>query len=188
MNKFISSFGLSFLLLVLIVATALGFLLGISHPLPWVTMTLIVVVFFINKKIDRSRYLTWKHEYSVGIQSIDNDHKKLLNLINQLQTASLYYTGEEFEKNALKELIEYTKFHFQREEDLMEQYQYPDFGPHKEQHKIMVAKVSQMVEQYEKDADKSIDELLEFLKEWLIRHINGTDQEYSEFLISKGVS
>ncbi|MCP5162840.1 MAG: bacteriohemerythrin [Hahellaceae bacterium] len=187
MTKSLKALGLAFLLLTLITAVFLGFTLGLTHPMPWVAIAMLIGVVYINKKAVDNSFLVWRDEYSVGIASIDAEHKKLLNLINQLQTASLYYTGEDFDKDALNEVIEYTKYHFANEEKLMETHGYPTCESHKQEHRRMAEKVMSMVKAYEEDSDKTIDELLNFLKQWLIRHINGTDKEYSEFLRSKGV-
>lgn len=187
MNKKLKAFALAFLLLTLITAILLGFTLGLTHPLPWIFIVALVIVIVLNKKMTESQFVTWKDEYSVGIESIDNDHKMLLKLINQLQTSSLYYTGEDFDKEALNELIEYTKFHFAREEKMMEENGYPDFEEHRQQHRDMTEEVISRVKAYEADSEKTVDDLLDYLKKWLINHINGTDQKYSSFLRDKGV-
>jgi hemerythrin-like metal-binding protein len=187
MNKSVSAFGMALIVLCLVVATALGFLMGITHPFPWVTLALLIGVIVIYNKHEKSLYLKWKPEYSVGIDVIDNDHKKLINLINQFQTASLHSTGDQFERDALNELVDYTVFHFQREEEMLQKNNYPDFDAHKKEHEAMVTKVKTMVEVFNQDKDKVIDDLLDYLKKWLINHINGTDQAYSEFMKDKDV-
>ena len=131
--------------------------------------------------------MTWRDEYSVGVTEIDQQHRKLVNLINQLQTAVDYSTGEEFEREALDELVDYTKTHFSYEEDLMEQHGYPDFEPHRAQHQKMIKQVDEVLAEYAVDKEAAMNDALDFLREWLIKHINGTDKEYSSFLISKGV-
>jgi hemerythrin-like metal-binding protein len=133
------------------------------------------------------KYLDWKDEYCVGIDSIDQQHRKLVNLINQLQTAVDYSTGEEFEREALDELVNYTKTHFSYEEGLMSDNGYPDFEPHKAVHEKMIKKVEEVLAEYEQDHDTAMSNAVEFLRDWLINHINGTDKEYSSFLIGKGV-
>ena len=186
-NKKLKAFALAFLLLTLITAILLGFTLGLTHPLPWVFIVALVIVIVLNKKLTESQFVTWKDEYSVGIETIDNDHKMLLKLINQLQTSSLYYTGDDFDKEALTELLDYTKFHFSREEKMMEDNGYPDFDAHRQQHRNMTDEVINKVKDYEEDSEKTVDDLLDYLKKWLINHINGTDKKYSAFLIEKGV-
>ncbi|UZE96293.1 bacteriohemerythrin [Alkalimarinus alittae] len=187
MNKKLKAFALAFLLLTLVTGILLGFTLGLTHPLPWILIVALALVIVLNKKATDSQFVTWKDEYSVGIESIDNDHKNLLKLINQLQTSSLYYTGENFDKDALSELIDYTKFHFAREEKMMEEHGYPDFEAHRQQHRKMTDSVVRKVLEYEADSEKTVEDLLEYLKSWLINHINGTDKKYSSFLREKGV-
>ena len=184
--------GMAILVLSLVALIIIGFLSGISNPLPWISMAILAVVILIHNRIVKDRYLSWNDSYSVGIESIDNDHKKLILLINNLQTSIDYKTDNEFEKQTLDDVVDYTKYHFTREEDLMEKDGYSDFVAHKAQHQKMIDKVTELVQAYEKDESKgikagAIESLLMYLKSWLINHINGTDQEYSEYLISKGV-
>ena len=186
-NKRMCMFGLSLLILTLIVAVILGLLAGPSSPITWFLIAILVVIPFLYKKMATSQFVEWKDEYSVGIDSIDQQHKKLLNLINQLQTAVDYSTGEEFERDALDELVDYTKTHFSYEEGLMRDNDYPDFEPHKLQHEEMFKKVGEVLAEYEKDQDTAMHNAAEYLKDWLINHINGTDKQYSSYLIAKGV-
>ena len=67
-----------------------------------------------------------------------------------------YSTGEEFEREALDELVDYTKTHFTYEEGLMEQNGYPDFDSHKAQHKQMIEKVGEVLAEYERDQDTAV--------------------------------
>ena len=187
MNKNLSMFGLALLLLTLITAVILGLMAGPTSPLTWLLVAILIAVPFIHRKLSAKNYVEWKDDYSVGIDSIDQQHKRLVNLINQLQTAVGHSTGEEFEREALDELVDYTKTHFKYEEGLMEQNDYPDFEPHKAQHKKMIGEVEQVLAEYETDHDAAMGHATAFLKSWLINHINGTDKEYSSFLIGKGV-
>ena len=187
MNKNLSMFGLALLLLTLIVAVILGLMAGPTSPLTWLLVAILIAVPFIHRKLSAKRYIEWKDDYSVGIDSIDQQHKRLVNLINHLQTAVDHSTGEEFEREALDELVDYTKTHFKYEEGLMEQNDYPDYEPHKAQHQKMIGEVEQVLSEYETDHDAAMNHATEFLRDWLINHINGTDKEYSSYLIGKGV-
>ncbi len=180
-------FGVALLILTLIVAVILGFMAGPTSPITWILVAILVLIPFIHSKLAARHYVVWKDEYSVGLDSIDQQHKKLLGLINQLQTAVDYSTGEEFEREALDELVDYTKTHFTYEEGLMEQNDYPDFEPHKAQHEKMIKKVGEVLAEYEKDRDTAMRNAADYLKDWLINHINGTDKQYSSYLIGKGV-
>lgn len=131
--------------------------------------------------------IVWKDDYSVGIDSLDQDHKKLIALLNQFITAYDYAMSESYEREALDDLIAYTKYHFEREEKLMEENEYPDIVAHKAQHKKMFAQVETFVELYNEKGHDALDEISDFLSNWLINHINGTDKEYSQHLTKCGV-
>lgn len=186
-NKKICMFGVSLLILTLIVAVILGLVAGPTSPVTWLLIAALLAIPFIHKKLSETQFVEWKDDYSVGIDSIDQQHKKLLNLINQLQTAVDYSTGEIFEREALDELVDYTKTHFTYEEGLLRDNDYPEFEAHKRQHEKMFEKVREVLTSYEKDQDTAMSNAAEFLKDWLINHINGTDKEYSDYLIAKGV-
>lgn len=187
MRKSLQTLGLSLFIVVALIIIVIGLLPGMN---PWISVVMAAVLLAIplaNKWLTSKRFVEWKDELSVGIGSIDDDHKKLLSLINNLQTAVYYPTGEAFERQALKELVDYTKYHFEREEKLMRDNDYPEFEEHKRQHEAMIARVTGCMTAYEKDREGTIDDLTRFLKTWLVKHIAGTDQKYSAFLRSRGV-
>jgi len=82
----------------------------------------------------------------------------------------------------LNDLIDYTKYHFSREEKIMQDHNYPDFEDHKQQHDKMVAQVTKFIDEYRIDKTRTIDNVTQFLKSWLINHINGSDQKYRPYL------
>ncbi|WP_330178022.1 hemerythrin domain-containing protein [Candidatus Vondammii sp. HM_W22] len=80
---------------------------------------------------------------------MDKDHKKLLNLINNLSACILCTTGEEFERHNLSELIAYTRNHLKAAEDLLQTNGYPDYEGHKAQHDQMISYVESFVRKYD---------------------------------------
>lgn len=184
-TKGISMFLLSMLILALLVMIVLGFMLGFTHPLPWILIGVLVIIPFIHDRIVARRFVEWKDSLSVGVKTIDDDHKKLLGMINQLQTAAHYHTDEELVESTLNDLVDYTMYHFEREERLMQEHNYPGFEDHKKQHQAMVAQVSKFIDEYRVDKTRTIDQVIMFLKTWLLNHINGSDQEYAPYLQDK---
>ncbi len=172
----------------LLVATILTFVaLGVGHPVPWLLVASLIGIPVLTNWHEKRNFAVWKDEYSVGIESLDEDHRKLLSLINHLQTAVHYQTGELFEKEALNEVVAYTKYHFEREEKMLEKAGYADLDAHKELHKKMIAKIDEFLVRYEKEGHEALVDVALYLKCWLVKHINGTDQEYSALLQEKGV-
>jgi len=184
-TKGISMFILAVLILILLVMIVLGFMLGFGHPLPWVLIAMLIIIPIIHDKIVAKRFVKWNDSYSVGIESIDNDHKKLLGMINQLQTASHYTTDEGMVDDILNELVDYTKYHFSREEDMMKECDYPNFEVHKQQHEIMIAKAVDFINAYRHHDKGTVEDVIQYLKSWLINHINGCDQDYAPYLKGK---
>lgn len=178
----------SLLIGVLLIASILTFIsLGFASPVPWLFLLAIAGIIVIARMREKSQYVTWKDVYSVGIEAIDADHQKLLHLVNQFQTAVYYRTGEEFEKEALDELVSYTKTHFSREEKLLAEHGYPELEAHIAEHQQMFKQVDDLMKAYGENRHKTMQKGTDFLRNWLINHINGTDQEYSQFLLDKGV-
>lgn len=187
MRKSLQTLGLSVFIVVALIIIAIGLLPGMN---PWVSVAMAAILLILpiaNKHLTSRRFVAWKDDLSVGIETIDDDHKKLLTLINNLQTAVFYPTGEAFERQALKELVDYTRYHFEREEQMMKENDYPDYEAHKRQHEAMIAKVSGFMAAYDKDREGTVEELTVFLKDWLLKHIAGTDQQYSGHLRSRGI-
>jgi len=171
-----------------LVAIVLTFMsLGFTSPVPWVLIAGVVAIPFVYKKYIAARTIVWDESYSVGVTALDDDHKHLINLINQLESAIHYYNGKEFEEKALQEVVDYTKYHFEREEALMKENDYPDFDNHIAKHKAMIDKVNQVVEDYKTNPDHALTDTVEFLRDWLINHICKTDKEYTGFFNGKGI-
>lgn len=163
------------------------FVFGLVHIVPWLFVLAAAGIVVLVRRREKSEFMAWKDEYSVGIEAIDNDHRKLIKLINQFQTAVFYRTGEEFEREAFDELVDYTQTHFTREEALMEKHGYPDFEAHVAEHRKMIGQVENVMTQYQTEGRReTLNDAVLFLREWLIEHINGTDQAYSAFLLEKG--
>lgn len=131
--------------------------------------------------------VTWDPSFSVKVARCDEDHKKLFSLINTLHEAMLAGKGSEKIKQVVSELSNYTKFHFSAEEALLEKTKYGALAAHKMQHQEFVKKV----EDFQKDvaAGKTANSasVLNFMKDWLTRHIKQTDQKYAEHLNANGV-
>ncbi|MBP7554444.1 MAG: hemerythrin family protein [Spirochaetes bacterium] len=129
----------------------------------------------------------WKEEYSVGISSIDEQHKKLVSLLNELHSSMLSARANSILEKLLTELSEYTVYHFKNEENLMIDHKYSKYEEHKKNHKNFTDKVHSYLEDFKNGKKLLTVELLFFLKDWLINHINGEDKQYSAFFIERGV-
>lgn len=130
----------------------------------------------------------WNNSYSVGIQEIDNQHKILIGLINDLHDGMKQGKGKEVLGGILKELVRYTVFHFGFEENLLEKNVYPELSTHKKAHVGLIDQVNKLNIDFESGNKVLTMEVMAFLKDWLGNHIMGTDKKYTAHLNSKGVS
>lgn len=129
----------------------------------------------------------WKDEYSVNIREIDEQHKQLVAMINELHEAMMQQRGQDVLGGLLNNLVSYCNNHFATEERLMEAHGYPDYAPHKTKHKKMTAKVLELNNDLKSGKRNITIEVSQFLKDWLDKHILGTDKKYAAYLNSKGV-
>jgi hemerythrin len=132
--------------------------------------------------------IKWSNKYSVGIASIDAQHKQLIDMINSLNSAMAKGEANMMISEILSELSEYTRYHFRYEEELFESFDYPQTASHKKKHAQLIDQVSSLKERFESDQTGSIGlEIIQFLKSWLTQHIMKSDKDYADFLLSKGV-
>ncbi|MDH5391757.1 MAG: bacteriohemerythrin [Gammaproteobacteria bacterium] len=188
LTKGISMFLLSVLIMALLITTALAFMLGFTHPLPWVLIAILIIIPYLHEKMLNRQRIKWQDDMSIGLQLIDEDHKILINLINELQTATQYKVDNTKIDAIMQRLISYTKYHFDREEFLMRNNNYPDYRNHKKLHEQMIEKMAACMDKYKNDPEHTIDDTLNFLKPWLINHIKGNDREYIPYLKNMDLS
>lgn len=132
--------------------------------------------------------IEWAAKLSVGIDSIDEQHKKLVNMINALNDAMLTNSSDELLGKIFTGLAAYTQKHFTYEENMFAEYGYPDSAEHKRQHNELIAQVVELKEKFIENPQGTMSaDLMLFLKRWITNHIMRTDKDYAEFLISKGV-
>ncbi|MDI6729156.1 MAG: bacteriohemerythrin [Thermodesulfovibrionales bacterium] len=129
----------------------------------------------------------WSDKYSVNINEIDSQHKKLVDMLNSLHDSMKAGKGNEVLGKTLTELIQYVGTHFATEERLLSTHGYPELNVHKSEHAKLTQKAIELQKDFQQGAPVLTVEVLGFLKDWLQNHILGTDKKYSQFLNSKGV-
>ncbi len=132
--------------------------------------------------------MEWTDKLSVGVPSIDAQHKKLVSMANTLYDAMKAGHGKEILDETLAGLINYTVTHFKYEEKLFAQTGYPATAPHLKQHEDLTKQVLAIQEKMKKGVSFAQSmEVMEFLKNWLTNHILVSDKAYGPYLTSKGV-
>ncbi|MFO7603963.1 MAG: bacteriohemerythrin [Gammaproteobacteria bacterium] len=124
--------------------------------------------------------IVWDDSYSVEVQEIDEQHKLLISIMNELYTALANKSNRDQIVDVLDKLVEYTKIHFTVEEALMRIFGYEGYDEHKAIHDKIVGQVMEYQKQFRAGDDKVGMELLMFLKDWLFDHIDKVDKQYVE--------
>ncbi len=126
--------------------------------------------------------LTWNDSYSVKVDKMDEQHQKLFGLINSFYDE----VGKQSQDKLIFDLIagmkDYTILHFNEEEQLMQQCNYPGLTEHKKEHADFISKVSDLEEKLKSGKMIISFEITNFLKDWIKKHINESDQQYSAYI------
>jgi hemerythrin len=140
-----------------------------------------------EKSAGKKEYISWDDCYSVNIKQIDEEHKKLVGMINELHEAMQVGKGKEMLSTILDRMINYVGTHFSNEEKYMEKFSYPDYDVHKKEHNDFVKKTVEFQQNFNDGKMGLSIEIMFFLKEWTLNHIKGTDQKYTSFFNEKGL-
>jgi hemerythrin len=124
-------------------------------------------------------YVEWKPFYSVGEPAIDDEHKRLLGIVDDLFVAIQMGHAQDRVHDVLQRLAEYTMTHFDHEERVMRECGYPNFEAHKAMHDEMRRRALELRESPNAVAE---NDLLQFVKNWWVRHIQNQDKTYSPYL------
>ncbi len=127
-------------------------------------------------------YFKWDAKFSVGIDSIDNQHKKIIELINELYGAFVDKRTDDIMGRILHEMADYAIYHFKYEENLLEQSGYPLTAKHIEEHDAFNLKVNEFKAKSALGKFQITFTVLNYLKDWLANHILINDAKYSSHL------
>jgi len=132
--------------------------------------------------------ISWDDKFSVGIREFDDAHKRLMDLLNQLWDANEARQGADVMGRILNELVSYTASHFADEEALFRKWDYPVLHRHHEIHENLKNTAIRLQKKFaEEGSDVISDEVFDFLRDWLVKHILGEDMQYKTFFNSLGI-
>lgn len=132
---------------------------------------------------------TWKEEYAVGVRIIDEQHKVLLELLNDLDQVRKNPEAAATKRSGILQRLEnYTKVHFTTEEEIMRIYGVKDFETHKAMHAKFAEKVQAFNEFYNDDKMFLFENVYTYLEGWLLKHIQVEDKKLGPYLNSQGLS
>ena len=131
-------------------------------------------------------FVSWEHRFSINIPLIDSQHKKLIDLANELHKACRYDTAsakEQF-RNTIREAVAYVQYHFSVEEQLMTKTAYKEFAEHKKHHTEFIQEVLDNVAAFESGKKFIPNQFVRFLRDWVLSHIAIVDIKLGEYIVT----
>ena len=136
--------------------------------------------------MDTAETIIWDHKYDTGIAMIDDQHKELLQLINELHQACVsgQGVGDVF-TGAMHRMVEYVHFHFGAEQQLLSKVKYPDYHEHKKQHDALIKNILDAAKDYSEGKRFVPNNFVRTLKEWVFGHIAVSDKHYASYIMDQ---
>ena len=132
--------------------------------------------------------MIWNETYSVGVRELDDQHKSLIHMINEMHYAMNNDKGQEVISSIVEQMFDYMETHFTTEEGYMRNYEYLGLVAHQQKHEEFRIKAKDLRERITAGEFVLSFEIVQFLSDWLQKHIMVTDMKYISHFTEKGVS
>jgi len=136
-----------------------------------------------NSVLNHSILIVWKPDYNLGIPIVDEQHRGIVSTINSLCYAIQNKQGNQILQPVTSMVTEYTRIHFELEEDFLQKCGYPNLEAHRILHKELTDALSHVSK--ESIWNRDPQEFLDFLKKWWINHICKEDLLFTHYLTNK---
>ncbi len=134
-----------------------------------------------------TEYIKWTDNLSVNVKELDEQHRKLIDMINLLYNSIKDATDRNAMFLLLTGLANYTSKHFADEEKYMCLFKYPGYQSHKKEHEAFKSKVLDFQKKLEDGRVSISEEVMVFMQDWLAKHILGTDKKYTHVFNASGL-
>ena len=135
-------------------------------------------------KKEQSELIVWTNKFACGIKLIDEQHRALVDLVNEMFK---HITGNEVQERdyfnrVIKEAVQYVKTHFATEEKMMLATKFSGYIEHKKEHESFILAIVENIRDYEAGKRFTLSTFTRFLKDWILSHIALMDKQYFEYL------
>ena len=131
-------------------------------------------------------FFAWSDELSVGNTFIDNDHRRLISLVNGLYGAMEQGSGKDVQGKVLHGVIEYAQDHFKREETVMQRIGYVELASHKQEHNELIREVRNLQKKFGDGKSMLTIHVSALLRDWLFNHIVQVDKKLTAAMQEAG--
>ncbi|MEA3275381.1 MAG: bacteriohemerythrin [Pseudomonadota bacterium] len=131
--------------------------------------------------------IPWKDEYRIDVAVIDQQHRRLAGLVNELhETLESKRSSSEL-RHILHELIGFTALHFATEEELMLKYEYPGYPEHNREHRMLLGQLHALATAVSDETGVGFNSKADLSDDWVTKHLLESDVQLGRFLNSRGV-
>ena len=130
--------------------------------------------------MNKSSYLKWEPQYSVGVEILDEQHRKLFDIVNDLTDE--IEMGSKNLLPVIHDLVNYLSVHFKQESIVMMESNYPGYMKHSREHHDFTEKVKTFLQDCERGDEELGTKMIVFLKEWIFNHTTRLDMEYAHYI------
>ena len=133
---------------------------------------------------DQAVLFKWTDTLATGIEIVDNQHKELINLTNELFRACMR-GGDVLDivfKETMGKVVEYVRFHFGFEQGMLQRVKFPNYTEHKGEHDKFIKTVLEETKNYSEGRSFVPNKFVRYLKDWIVSHIAYTDKIYAAYV------
>ena len=132
-------------------------------------------------------FVEWSAKYDTGVDFLDRQHRELVGIVNRLYGACLHGGGEAEAgfRDAMSRMVEYVRFHFASEVELMEKIGFPDIAGHRKQHDALIRDILGASHGYCGTGSLAGSRFVRTLRDWVLGHIAVYDTEYANFVAER---
>jgi hemerythrin len=130
--------------------------------------------------------IKWQEGFNTGVAQFDNEHHKIVELIDLMFTAIRDKSGKEVTEKACNDVLAYTGYHFDNEEQAMQAADYPELAEHVAEHGRLKAEALRFQAMINTNFPEGTSEFYRFLRDWLVKHIQDCDKKYGPYLQNSG--
>jgi len=130
-----------------------------------------------------SDLISWNEKLTCGVKLIDDQHKGLVELVNEMfnhVTGNIVQEKDYFNR-VIQEAVKYVKTHFATEEKIMIATKFKGYAEHKKEHDNFVRAVVENIKEYETGNRLTLSSFTRFLKDWILSHVALMDKQYFEY-------
>ena len=132
--------------------------------------------------------IEWNDDLVIGISELDQQHIKLVDIVNQVFVGFKKDKGKKEIKELIKGLSDYASYHFATEENYFKEFGYDDAKEHIKEHKVFIKEVTNFQNDFNKGKVRFLDDFMSFVKSWIVNHFTTVDSKYVELFNEKGLS